>query len=105
MTEAQLTHQIINALNRFPGVMVWRANTGAIKIDRRFVRFGVPGQADITGVYHGRRVEIEVKKPGKLSTLTDNQRAFLESIKAHGGVVAVVTSLDEAMDALGLMNY
>lgn len=101
MTEAQLTHKIIHALNRIPSVCVWRQNTGAIKFDNgRFVRFGVKGQADITGIYKGRRVELEVKLPGKTKTLTDNQRAFLESMAQHGAIVAVVTGIDEALEAL-----
>ena len=31
-------------------VVAWRMNTGALKVDNRFIRFGVPGFADILAI-------------------------------------------------------
>ena len=56
-------------LNTIPGVRVWRQNSGAITAQygdrKRFVRFGEPGQADLTGIFapSGIRIETRVYKP------------------------------------------
>lgn len=96
MNEAKLTHAIISALNKIPGVYVWRQNTGAAKISGRFVRFGKVGQADITGVMiGGRRVDIEVKIKHKI---TPEQDHFLTEMRERGGLSIIVTSVGEAVD-------
>lgn len=70
-----------------------RQNTGATKIDKRFIRFGDPGDGDFAGYcqFTGRHVEIETKRPvgGKLS---EAQRRKLDAINKAGGVGIVVTS-------------
>ncbi|RMG17749.1 MAG: hypothetical protein D6729_08280 [Deltaproteobacteria bacterium] len=54
---------------------LWRANVGAARFGRHVVKFGIPGQADLTGILPGGiRLEIEVKGPtGRQSP---QQRAF-----------------------------
>lgn len=58
------------------------------------------GIADLIGVVNGRFFALEVKVPGRRSTLTDLQAAFLENVERHGGLAACVTSVDEALEAL-----
>jgi hypothetical protein len=91
LTEAELTHAIIAALNQIPGVWVWRMNTGR----RGGVSFGLKGQADITGVVRGQRVELEVKLPK--GRVEPHQVAFLERMKLLGAIAGVVRSLDDAL--------
>lgn len=88
---------IIAQLNQVPGVHVWRSNTGAAKTAQgRLLRFGVVGQADITGIIRGgRRVEIEVKSDRGPST--PGQVKYGEMIVAHGGLYVVARCLDDAM--------
>lgn len=99
MTEAQLTHLIVAALNQIPGVYVWRQNTGR----RGGVSFGLKGQGDITGVARGVRVELEVKLPG--GKLAPHQAAFLETMRAMGAIAGVVRSLDEAIALVATAPY
>ena len=96
MSEADLIKAIIESLRQRGDVVVWRQNTGAAAIGSRFVRFGRPGCADISGmmVGTGRRVELEVKTPrGKIS---QHQAAFGELVADCGGVYAVVRSVEDA---------
>lgn len=58
------------------------------------------GIADLIGLWNGRFVALEVKVPGRKHTLTELQAAFLESVRAHGGIAACVDSVEEALAAL-----
>lgn len=80
---------------RIHGVFAWRNNTGAIKIGKRFIRYGTPGSSDILGIMpDGRFLAVECKreKGGRLSEL---QKAFLTAIKINGGVSIVARSVEE----------
>jgi hypothetical protein len=97
-TEPRLTSYIIAQLNLLPRCYFWRANSGVAHAGNRTVRFGVPGQADITGVANGRRVEIEVKSD--TGRVRPGQRAFAERITAAGAVYVIARCLDDALDAV-----
>lgn len=80
---------------RAHGYFVWRNNTGAVKIGKRFIRYGTPGSSDILGILpDGRFLAVECKreKGGRLSEL---QKAFLTAIQINGGVSIVARSVDE----------
>lgn len=57
-----------------------------------------PGAPDISGCIRGRRVEIEVKRPG--GKATPRQEAKLRAWKNAGALTAIVYSLDEAQEVL-----
>lgn len=83
-------------------IAAWRQNTGGMSGEHKgkkyFVRFGIPGAADITGLIpDGRRLEIETKREG--CRQTDDQKAFEAMIKANGGVYILAHSLDEFLAA------
>lgn len=101
MTEKDICNNIVTALN-FQGYCVWRVNTGAMKVDSRFIRFNAVGTSDIIGMQKstGKFVAIEVKKPGKEKTLTPAQLSFLEMVKLNGGIAFVATSVDDALNKL-----
>lgn len=84
-------------------VRIWRNNVGCAKDGGRFVRFGLPGSADITGITQdGLRLEIEVKAArGKLSCKQERFRAMIEKF---GGVYIVARSAEELTDALDELN-
>ncbi len=66
---------------------IWRNNTGAaFDKEGRMIRFGVKGQADVSGIMKplGTRIEIEVKRPG--GKPRPDQKLFEQMIKDHGGV-------------------
>ena len=103
MSETQIVRSILEAL-AVRGIFAYRSNTGGSYLKGKggraqFVRFGLPGAADITGILpDGRRLEIEVKTPkGKL---TDRQIAFGERITENRGVWFVARSVDEALALL-----
>jgi hypothetical protein len=93
--EIRLAAYILAQLNILPRCYFWRQNTGVAKAGDRSIRFGVPGQADITGVANGRRVEIEVKSP--TGRQRPDQKAFQSRITDAGGIYIVARSLDDAL--------
>jgi hypothetical protein len=99
MSERQLLADCLAALVGDTRLRIWRANTGAAEVHGRFVRFGVKGQADLSGLLRsGRRVEIETKAPdGRLSPA---QRAFGAMVTEYGGLYLVVRSVAELLTAL-----
>ena len=74
----------------------WRNNSGALKTEKSFVRFGATGSPDILGVLgpSGRLVGLEVK--GAKGKTSEHQEAWLKEAQELGAVVGVVRSMDEA---------
>jgi hypothetical protein len=87
-------------LHRIPA---WRINTGAVKIERRFLRFGAVGMSDIIAIdsrASGQWIAIEVKSAkGKV---TPAQQGFLNQVTWAGGKAFVARSVDDVKQALGL---
>jgi hypothetical protein len=84
-------------------ITAWRANTGGMskmyKGKSSYVRFGIKGAADITGILpDGRRLEIECKREGGYQS--DDQKAFEAMIRSNNGVYILAHSLDELMKAM-----
>lgn len=102
-SEKQLCNQIIEFLN-YQGAYCWRTNAGMLPIESngrsRMVRIGNAGTSDIIGIYNGRFIALEVKKPETRKRVTEKQTEFLATIKQHGGIAAVVTSPEEALMAI-----
>lgn len=108
-TESAIVNAVIRALWDLPGVWIWRNNCGVAKPPgaKRAIRFGIPGQADISGILTldlgigipvGVRLEVEVKKPG--GRMSDEQKTFRSRVEAMGGCYLLVTSADEAVREL-----
>lgn len=86
--EATLRTNIVKRLNAYSGFwFVTHAD-----------HLGEAGLPDIIGCYSGRFVGLEVKLPGKEHTLTARQSRILAKINANGGIGAMVTTVDQAMD-------
>lgn len=70
-----------------------RQNTGGMALEGRFVKFGMTGAADITGMLRGgRRLEVECKREGKRPTA--DQNAYLLMVNKDGGWAVWVDSVD-----------
>jgi hypothetical protein len=100
MMEAVLQRLILAHLGNLPRVWAWRANTGGAHRDGGFVRFGLPGQGDITGVVKlpsgvGLRLEIECKSHGKGQSPA--QVAFGRRAREMGVLYIVAYSLEDAL--------
>lgn len=94
------------------GVLAFRMNSGAMsgshKGKRWFVKFGVPGMADVLAfvsplgpgdeLMAELPVWIEVKAPKGIQS--DLQRSFQELVESHGHCYLLVRSLNELIEAL-----
>lgn len=78
-----------------PRAVFWRQNTGAARAGDRLVRFGIPGQSDITGVICGRRIEIECKS--ETGRQTPEQRNFQDWIEYGGGYYLLARSAADVL--------
>jgi len=99
MTEKQLQQAILRAFGTRGDLRIWRANVGVARIGRRVVRFGVTGQADLTGILpDGRRLEIEVKAPdGRQS---EDQKNYQRMIERFGGLYVLARSVEDVERAV-----
>ncbi len=99
MTEHQIQNAIIREFGTRPDMRIWRANTGVAKYGDRVVRFGVPGQADLTGLFSdGRRLEIEVKSAtGRQSK---DQKRYQAMIERYGGLYVLAQSVADVRTAI-----
>ena len=82
------------------GYSVWRQNRATFQIEGRWVKCGMDGQADITGMMlDGRRLEVETKRRhgGRQSP---GQKAFQAMIEASGGVYILAASVDDLLAGL-----
>lgn len=79
--------------------IIWRQNTGAVKIGPRFVQFGISGLPDLIGVSRGGLfIGCEAKSDtGKVSEI---QKWFHLLTLKLGGYVFVARSYDECDQAL-----
>jgi len=94
MTEKEIQNDILRAFGTVTTLRLWRANVGAARIGTRTIRFGIPGQADLTGILpDGRRLEIEVKAPAGRQTA--QQRSFQNMIERFHGVYILARSVEE----------
>lgn len=103
MKETHLVKAAVKYLH-MRGIPCWRQNVGAVaseyKGKKRFIRFGVPGISDIIGLlpWNGRFLAAEAKV-GK-NKVSDDQRVFLDEVKASGGLAVVFYDLDELHEAI-----
>jgi hypothetical protein len=89
-SEHEIQSAILDYL-KLKGVFAYRNNVGAVKIGKRFIRFGMPGAPDIVAVVSGHYFGIEVKRPG--NTLSEDQVAFCGVLRQAGGTYLVCQSL------------
>ncbi len=97
MSESATVAACLIALSRLPGVRVARMNTGAVRIGNHYVRFGVPGLADICGIIAptGRLLCIECKSA--IGKQRSQQKNFQRVITHHGGIYILCRSADECL--------
>lgn len=79
-----------------------RQNTGGMALEGRFVKFGMTGAADITGMLRGgRRLEVECKRSGKMPSPAQN--AYLFMVNKDGGWACWVDSVSKLSDLLNAL--
>lgn len=102
--EAAALAEVLQALRTHPAV-AWceRMNSGAHVVEaatgRRFIRYGFKGCPDVLGMLKdGRLMACEVKSA--TGRLRPEQAAFLELVRAAGGLAFVARNCLDALDAL-----
>lgn len=101
MSEREIQRAILQALGSRSDLRLWRSNTGMAHDQAgHVVRFGTPGQGDLSGLLapSGRRLEIEVKAPS--GKQTQQQKQFQAMIEAMGGLYVLARSVEEAVTAI-----
>jgi len=81
----------------------YRQNTGAVKTEDRFFRFGTVGAPDIVAVIAGQYVGIEVKAPR--GSQSPGQREFEGRLRMAGGVYVLARSLEDVEAALRPLTH
>ena len=83
--ESQVMEAVAGILERHPLVAgFWRQNTGALKLDNRFIKFSFRGCSDYLGfLTDGRILAVECKATGKKPS--PEQAAFLANVEKAGG--------------------
>ncbi len=100
MTEKQIQNSIIREFGTKGWLRIWRANVGVARINRRVVRFGIPGQADLTGIlFDGRRVEIEIKSA--TGQQSQDQKNYQKLIERFNGIYILARSINDVYEQLG----
>jgi hypothetical protein len=89
---------LIEIPRQLPGARAWRRNVGATVVADRFIRYGIPGESDVTGIFDGIRLEIEVKA-GK-DKPSPEQLSFLNMIRNAGGIGLICRDVEETIAAI-----
>lgn len=98
--EAAALAEVLQVLKHHPTV-AWceRQNTGAAKVEGRFIRFGWPGCSDVIGqLKDGRLLAVEVKAPS--GKLRPEQSEFLSLVRRFGGVAFVARNAENVFSEL-----
>lgn len=91
--EKHIVSRIMQALRTRPGIVVRKRHGTAM---------GVAGDPDLYGSIRGRHFEIEVKRPGASSRLTELQSQRLREWEFAGAITGVARSVEDAHRILGL---
>ena len=92
-SEKAIVEAIIKRLRAHSGERGWWMKVHGSAVQRA-------GTPDIIGCFDGRFVGLEVKKPTTRSTVTAIQRSTIEDLLGAGAIATVVTSEDEAVEAV-----
>lgn len=97
--ESEVLNQCLDFL-QLNNIFCWRNNTGALKVNGRFVRFGYTGSPDIIGITkEGKFLGVECKRE-KGGVLSEAQKNFQKECKIRGGVYIVANSLETLVSEL-----
>lgn len=95
MRESEVLTSVLRYLGRYPGVKVWRNNTGRIA-DRtgRVVSFGLVGSADVIGIGPGGRF-LAVECKSDTGRQSEAQRNFQQMVESMGGLYILARRVED----------
>jgi len=92
MSETLFVKKILIYLEQRRDLICWRNNVGASQMNNRWVRFGVPGHADIFGILEGGKFFCVEAKFGK-GRQSKEQKDFEHKVSSIGGEYILAYSL------------
>jgi hypothetical protein len=104
LPEKDVLRGCLDLLSKHPKVaFYWRQNSGMASYGDRAVRFSFKGCSDILAVLKGtgKLLAIECKATGRKPS--DDQRAFLDRVRAAGGVGVCIDDPADLAKFLGFM--
>jgi hypothetical protein len=111
--EKFIQNDILRTFGTKPTLRLWRANVGASTFlgphGKQRVQFGVPGQADLSGIIldpntgQGVRLEIEVKSA--VGRQRPEQANYQKMIEKFGGIYILARSVEDVFKALTAKGY
>jgi hypothetical protein len=101
--ETPLMHEILVAISALPGALFWRQQSGVFQTltRRELVRSGIPGMADIGGIYRGHSVQVEVKTPA--GRLSKEQKRWKNAVERAGGIFVCAKNPADALSVLAAL--
>lgn len=105
--EKNIENTILGFLNLIPGCFAWKSNTVGIydpvkKIFRKSRnKYAINGVSDILGVFRGKFLAIEVKRPDNKKRPED-QISFITQIKKNDGIAFFASSVEDVKRELGI---
>jgi hypothetical protein len=100
LTEADIMRLCMIEATRL-GARMFRNNVGTANTDKGFIRFGLCiGSSDLIGIYKGKFVAIEVKRPCKKPT--PEQENFINMVRRMGGIAGICTCVEDVRNLLTL---
>jgi penicillin-binding protein-related factor A (putative recombinase) len=96
--EKAIQKTILDYLHRRQ-IFCWKEHSSGIMVEggQRYMPLGLKGKADILGIYQGKFLAIEVKRPS--GVLSPEQELFLYNIRKHGGIAIVARDVDDLINA------
>ena len=91
--ESLIVNGIRKRLNDIEGAFFFKIHGGPMQM---------AGISDIIGIYKGRFIAIEVKRPENRKGVTKIQAFFLDRVNRCGGLGFVSTSIEETLEKLGI---
>lgn len=86
------------------GIFCYANNTGTVKGEGRFQKYGFPGSPDILGILpDGKYLGIEVKTGKALQN--KNQKKFEKKIKENNGEYWIIHSMEELNGKLAIYRH
>jgi len=97
--EKSIERDIVDYLELLPECFAWKNHTIGVydvkkKAFRRPPKHTLRGVSDILGIYKGKFLAIEVKRPTN-KVRPAHQIEFIESVKIRGGVAFFASSVEE----------
>lgn len=103
MAESAIVYACLEHL-ALRGIFSWRNNTGAVEVEGRYIRYGLPGSPDILGILpDGKFLGVECKTPeGRQRRL---QKRFQGATEENRGIYILARSSADLASALEDLGY